>query len=187
MNKEQLLELINSKIAGQGSAVDIGGALAPVLIGLVTNLEEVAENGGITVALDCPILNPYSEELYYTFDVAGLSEQLNFLFNKAENIELRKYFSHLNAEVEYVAESSIDIHLGYTWDDGSYFGARNSISIEIEPEDSSYTVVVGEWVMDEQTDRYIDDWETIICQKLSYILFYLSPTKVLKIGKAVVA
>ena len=41
MNKEQLLELINSKIAGQGSAVDIGGALAPVLAELVTNLANV--------------------------------------------------------------------------------------------------------------------------------------------------
>lgn len=38
MNREELLELINSKIAGQGSAVDIGGALAPVLTELVTNL-----------------------------------------------------------------------------------------------------------------------------------------------------
>lgn len=37
MNKQGLLELINSKIAGQGSAVDIGGALAPVLTGLVAN------------------------------------------------------------------------------------------------------------------------------------------------------
>ncbi len=37
MNKEQLLELINSKIAGQGSAVDIGGALAPVLTELLSN------------------------------------------------------------------------------------------------------------------------------------------------------
>lgn len=41
MNKEQLLELINSKIAGQGSAVDIGGALAPVLAELVINSANV--------------------------------------------------------------------------------------------------------------------------------------------------
>lgn len=34
MNKEQLISLINEKIAGQGNQVDIGGVLADVLLDL---------------------------------------------------------------------------------------------------------------------------------------------------------
>ncbi len=34
MNKEQIVSLINEKIAGQGNQIDIGGALSPILSAL---------------------------------------------------------------------------------------------------------------------------------------------------------
>ena len=55
MSKEQILALINSAIAGQGSMVDIGGALAKILVAL-TNGAVAVEVEDIT-AIDGAILD----------------------------------------------------------------------------------------------------------------------------------
>lgn len=183
MNKEQLLELINSKIAGQGSAVDIGGALAPVLVELVTsvaNLDEqtktledkVANSGGITVALN------FKDDPQNSFDPFGLSEQLNYCINTYESMCLRKYFGHLNAEVLPSSETSIDINFFYTWDDGSYFAASGSIAADYDG--AGYVIVVGEFALNDATDRYTDDWETIINPELRLVFERMDPGVVLK-------
>lgn len=112
--------------------------------------------------------------------MAGLSEQLNYHINSAPFIGLRKYFSHLNAEVEYTDESSITLHLGYTWDDMSYFGASVLMSLEVDTEEGGMGVVLGEMTIDEQADRYTDDFETFISPLLLSLLEALSPAKVLK-------
>lgn len=187
MDKQALLELIKNSIEGQGNQVDAGGALAGILTELTNGLAEVAANDGITVALDCPIINPNSDELYYTFDVAGLSSQINYYINTEDYIDLRKYFSRLNADVEYGGADYINLHLDYTWDDGGYFGASSVLGIEKDPEVGELSLVVGEMNIDQQADRYTSDFETIIKPLLRGVLGELSPAKVLKIGKNVIS
>jgi hypothetical protein len=51
MNKEQLLSLINEKIAGQGNQIDLGGALADILTAVLgsalpTEVENITEIPG---------------------------------------------------------------------------------------------------------------------------------------------
>ncbi len=51
MNKEQLLSLINEKIAGQGNQIDVGGALPDVLTAILnsalpTEVENITEIPG---------------------------------------------------------------------------------------------------------------------------------------------
>ena len=50
MNKEQIVSLINEKIAGQGNQIDIGGALATILLELAHAAKpiEVADITGLT-------------------------------------------------------------------------------------------------------------------------------------------
>ena len=55
MNKEQIKDLIASKIAGQGSAVDAGNALPEILNGLV----EIIENQQETITKQKELLDKY--------------------------------------------------------------------------------------------------------------------------------
>jgi len=50
MDKQQLIALINAKIAGQGNQIDLGGALAEILLGLASAAVpiEVADITGLT-------------------------------------------------------------------------------------------------------------------------------------------
>lgn len=52
MNKQELIALINAKIAGQGNQVDIGGALADIL----------SELAGASVAIEVPDITALTAE-----------------------------------------------------------------------------------------------------------------------------
>lgn len=154
---------------------------------IIKAIEDIHKNegdsGGITVALNCPIINPYTDELYHTFDVAGLSEQINYYINAKEYSVLRKYFSHLNAAIEYISDDCIDIYFDYTWDNGDYFGAFAQLSRAIDAETGDIRLDVVVEGIDLQADRYTSDFETIIEPLLRGVLGELTPAKVLKIGK----
>lgn len=74
------------------------------------------------------------------FDKDGLAREMNFQFNFTR---LGEYFSVLNCDLEATSEFNCDVQFLYQVGNTS-FSAVIGISIEIDAEDGTYNVVIGE-------------------------------------------
>lgn len=102
MTKEEILSLINGKIAGQGTAVDAGGALAPILSAIVDLLPSETIEADVEALkkkaefIEMPLPSPDTYSLSDFLSQTGITETV-----------LQELVSGQHAGIQDTSESQI--------------------------------------------------------------------------------
>lgn len=116
MTKEQIQALIDAKIAGQGSAIDIGGALPAILGGI---LELATQSGPVSWEF-----NLIRNESYTTWESVNMTQEIYdaIINGTIDLINIKWYYSYGSA-----GNVAIPIH-ALSHDDAGVISVRSGFS-----------------------------------------------------------
>ena len=116
MTKEEIKALIDAKIAGQGSAVDVGSALPAILNGIL----ELAASGGERTVIEC-------EETFIQKSAQYALERIKINGKPVSSIEDIKRAISPNTIVTIPSFSDYEFRIAYTYESDVMFEVSGGI------------------------------------------------------------
>ena len=116
MTKEEIKALVNAKIAGQGSAVDVGSALPAILNGIL----ELAASGGERTVIECT-------ETFERKSAQYALERIKINGNPVSSIEDIKRAISPNTIVTIPSYSEQEFRIAYTYDTDDSFEVSGGV------------------------------------------------------------